>query len=85
MNFNKPIVDLEGKDLPDTNLGKMLAHELVNAQTDKPVKCYELAVRLMKNAPIELDTDDSALLKEFITTNKNFTNLVKAQLLLLFS
>jgi hypothetical protein len=84
LNLNKALTDLDAKDIPNTNMGKMLANALVQANKGDILKHWEWALKLNAGNEIDLDSSDKSKLKEFIEVNEGFTILTKAQLLLEF-
>ena len=84
LDFNKQLVDLDGKTIDNTNLGKVLAQQLVQSNKGDALKFWELALKLQKGEIIDLDTADQTLIKEFIKSTDTLSNMGKAQLLLVF-
>jgi len=84
LNFNIAITDLDGKDIPESNLGKTIAQTLAFARDGDALKLFDYALKLQKGEVISPDTSDSVMLKERIRGADSLTNLVKAQALLIF-
>ncbi|URM37130.1 hypothetical protein [Flavobacterium anhuiense] len=81
LNLNAPVLDLDGKEIENTNIGKTLASALAGSSSGDPLKYMHWATKLHKGEPLELDPSDLSLLKDFVTANQGFTNLLKARIL----
>jgi len=84
LDFNKALVDLDGKEIENTNLGKVLAQQLVQTNKGDALKFWEIALKLQKGEVIDLDTSDQTLIKDFIKSADTLSNMGKAQILLVF-
>lgn len=84
LDFNKALVDLDGKEIENTNLGKVLAQQLVQTNKGDALKFWEIALKLQKCEVIDLDTSDQTLIKDFIKATDTLSNMGKAQILLVF-
>lgn len=82
--MNVSILGLDGVELPDANMGKLVAQMLVNGSKGDALKYFHWAQKLHKGEPLELDPSDSETLKNFIKDNDQLTILVKAQALACF-
>lgn len=85
IDFNIPLKDLEGNDIPQSNMGKILANTLVTNSSGDALKFWDWALKLHNGAPLSLDTSDKNTLKAFIEKNESLTILSKAQLLILLN
>jgi hypothetical protein len=85
LNFNFNLVDLDGKEIENGNLGKILANNLINQTKGDAVKYWEWALALNKGQVIDLDTSDQDTLKTFIKDSEVLPVLTKAQSLAVFS
>ena len=83
-NFNFPLVDLDGKEIEGTNIGKVLAQQLMQSTKGDAVKFFELALDLHKGKVVALDTSDQTTIKDFVKNLETLTNLAKAQILSIF-
>lgn len=81
VSLNFSIKDLEGKEIPDSNAGKVIANLLANANEGNAVKYVAWALTFHAGGEVELDKADFDTLKSLISDSKNITNLVKAQAL----
>lgn len=84
IDLNKALVDLDGKAIPDTTQGKVLALQLANSPTRDGItatKHWDWARRLNKSEPLELDRADLRALTEFVETSPQLSALSKSQLL----
>lgn len=85
IDFNIPLKDLEGNDIPQSNMGKILANTLVTNSSGDALKFWDWALKLHNGALLILDNSDKNTLKTFIEQNESLTILSKAQLLILMS
>lgn len=82
LNLKKPIIDLSGKEIENSDLGQLLAQMLASASTkENAIKMYYWATKLYAGEEIDLDPSDTSILKSFIEGNEQLTVLAKAQLL----
>lgn len=84
LNFNFPISDLDGNEIPESNLGKTIANVLVSARDGDALKLWDIALKLQKGTELDLDTSDTQMLKDRIKNADSITILVKAQALQVF-
>ena len=87
LNFNQPFIDLDGKQIEETNQGKTLSQALaqsLDAKETDVLKFWDWATKLHKGEEIDLDQADQVKLKAFIDKS-NFNVLVKHNLLENFS
>lgn len=84
LQFNVPVLDLDGIEIPDANLGKLIAQTLVSARDGDALKLWDIATKLQKGEELKLDASDTSMLKERIKSADSLTILVKAQALQLF-
>ncbi len=83
LNFKKPFLDLDDKEIPDSDQGKALAQALSASLDPKEgdlIKYWEWALKCHKGQAIDLDKADQKKFREFIEKT-NFNVLVKAQLI----
>lgn len=83
LNFNKSLKDLDGKEINNANMGKILANTLVSQGKGDPIKYWGWALNINEGKELDLDKSDFEHLKEFIN-NCDLPILTKAQLLLEF-
>ena len=82
VNLNKSILDLSGKEIPESNLGQLLSQLLAGASTkENAVKMYYWAQKLYAGEELDLDPSDTSILLSFVETNEQLTVLAKAQIL----
>lgn len=84
LDFNLPIVGLDGTVIEGSNMGRILADQLAISAKGNALKYWEMATRLYKAEVIDLDQSDQTAVKEFIEKHESLPNLTKAQLLLVF-
>ena len=85
LNFNFNLVDLDGKEIENGNVGKILANNLINQTKGDAVKYWEWALALNKGNILDLDTSDQETLKTFIKDSEVLPVLTKAQSLTVFA
>jgi len=82
INLNKPIVDLSGKEIENSNLGQLLSQMLATASSkENTIKMYYWAQKFYAGEELDLDPTDLSILKSFIEGNEQLTVLAKAQIL----
>jgi hypothetical protein len=84
LNFNFKLIDLDSKEIEESNAGKLLARTLVNQSKGDAIKFWELSLKLYNGEVVDLDTSDQNLLKTFIKDSESITILGKGQLLQVF-
>jgi len=85
INMNTAILDLDGKEIPESNIGKVIAQVLVQGSKGDALKFWHWAQKMYAGEELDLDPSDSETLKNFIKDNEQLTILVKAQALACFS
>lgn len=85
LNFNKSLVNLEGNEIAGSNMGKILANELVSSNKGDAIKFWETALKLQKGEEIDLDTSDQNTIRDFVKNTETLPNITKAQILLVFN
>lgn len=81
VDLNKNLVGLDGKDIPDTNLGKIVATAMANAVYGDSSKTMPIAEALYSGEVMDFDPEEYEILKNFVTNNTGFSNLVEYQIL----
>lgn len=85
LDLNKNLLDLDGKEIENSNLSRLLAGLLMSQKTGDSVKFFDWAVTLHKTGIIEVDNADFNTLKTMVKDNSEYlTILSKAQLLKYF-
>lgn len=84
INMNLPIFGLDGKEIPESNIGKLIAQVLGQSSKGDAVKLWFWAQKLYAGEELELDPSDAELLKQFVKENDSITILAKAQALACF-
>ena len=83
LNLNKALVDLEGKEIKEANMGKTLGNFLAGNKTElDAVKAWELAAVLHAGKTAQIDSSDLDKLEKSIEGSTVLTPLAQAQLLL---
>ena len=81
IDLNKPIVGLDGKEIEESNLGKIVSQMLVTATKGDALKFWSWANKLYAGETLDLDPSDKEVLKNFIKDHEQLTILTKAQVL----
>ena len=83
LNFN--LVDLDGNEIKDSKLSKILAGLLMSQKSGDAVKFFDWAVTLHKSDAIQVDASDLTLIKGLVKDNSEYLTIIsKAQLLKYF-
>lgn len=74
---------LDGKNIAikDCNIAQAVANELAVSTEGDSIKKLSWAMNLFQKGSIQVDSSDFNKFKEFIEENKNFTILLKGQIL----
>ena len=81
INFNKNLLDLEGKEIEGANIGKIVAQTLVQSSKGDALKYWGWATKMNAGEELDLDKSDTETLKNFIKESEGLTILTKAQAL----
>lgn len=84
IDLNKAILDLDGKEIEGSNLGKLVAQMLVTSSRGDALKFMAWALKLHNGETLELDPSDKETLRNFIKDHEQLTILSKAQMLQCF-
>lgn len=85
LDLNKNLSDLDGEEIENSKLSRLLAGLLMSQKTGDSVKFFDWAVTLHKTGIIEVDEADFTTLKTMVKDNTEFlTMLSKAQLIKYF-
>lgn len=79
LNFN--ITELDGKEIPNANAGKLVAQTLVQGTKGDALKFWDWAVALNKGEVIDLDSSDQETFKNFVKDSEALPIISKAQIL----
>lgn len=80
INFNYNLVGLDGKEMADANIGKVLANSLfVEAGDIEPIKAVSWAKKLYAGDDIDLDKGELESLKKWLKAEKRFAVALKAE------
>lgn len=81
INLNKNLNGLDGQEIKDTNIGKIVANALASSSQGDALKLMTWATKLYNGEQLDLDPSDLITFKEFVNSNQNFNLLLKAQVL----
>lgn len=81
INFNFNLLDLDGNEIENSNVGKLIANMLVQQSKGDALKFWDWALDLNKGKELDLDSSDYETLKNFIKDNEQLTIIAKAQIL----
>lgn len=81
IQLNKNLIGLDGQEIEQSNMGKLLAQILVSANKGDALKFWTWANKLHAGEDLDLDPSDAETLKNFIKDSEQLTILSKAQIL----
>lgn len=81
INLNKNVVGVDGKELQDSNMGKIIANALASSQNGDALKLMDWALKLYNGKELDLDPSDLQVFKDFVLNNQSFTVLLRARIL----
>lgn len=81
IDLNKSVLDLDGKEIENANMGKIVANFLVNESKGDPLKFWEWALKLNKGEVLDLDKSDQDTFKTLIKETEKLPIITKAQIL----
>ena len=81
ITLNKDIIDLDGKAIPNSNMGKILANQLSQHKGGDALKLWDWAQKLYNGKKLDLDPSDLATLKNFVEHESGLPNITRAQIL----
>jgi hypothetical protein len=81
INFNKNCLALDGQEVADTNIGKIVGQSLIQSGKGDALKFWHWANKMYKGEELDLDPTDTDVLRNFIKENETMTIWVKAQAL----
>jgi hypothetical protein len=81
IDLNKCLTDLDGNEIKESNMGKIVAQMLVSSSKGDALKYMAWALKMHAGESLELDPSDVETLKNFIKDHDQLTILSKAQML----
>lgn len=81
IDLNKSLIDLDGKEIADSNMGKIVAQTLITGSKGDALKFWDWANKLYKGEILDLDKSDQEVFKNFIKENEGLPIITKAQIL----
>lgn len=81
IDLNKSVIDLEGKEIADSNIGKIVAQMLIQATKGDALKYWDWAQKLYKGEILDLDRSDQEVFKNFVKDHEALPIITKAQVL----
>lgn len=81
IDLNKSVKDLDGVEIPDGHMGKIIANMLTQSIRGDALKYWGWALKLNNKEELEIDQSDFETLKEFVKNHEQLTILTKAQVL----
>ena len=73
IDLNKSLIDLEGKEIADSNMGKIVAQTLITGSKGDALKFWDWANKLYKGEVLDLDKSDQEVFKNFIKENEEWS------------
>lgn len=81
IDLNAPIIDLDGSEIKDSNMGKIVAQMLITETKGDALKFWDWAQKLYKGEVLDLDKSDQEVFKNFIKDSEKIPIITKAQIL----
>jgi hypothetical protein len=81
LNLNVNLVGLDGVEIPESNVGKLIGNLLASDNKGDALKKFSIAQKLYNGETVDLDPSDTLMVKSFIEQNEQMTVLAKAQIL----
>lgn len=81
IDLNKSVLDLDGKEIENANMGKIVAQFLVNESKGDALKFWDWALKLNKGEVLDLDKSDQDTFKTLIKETEKLPIITKAQIL----
>lgn len=81
IDLNAPIIDLDGSNIQDSNMGKIVAQMLITETKGDALKFWDWAQKLYKGEVLDLDKSDQEVFKNFIKDSEKIPIITKAQIL----
>ena len=81
IDLNAPIIDLDGTEIKDSNMGKIVAQMLISETKGDALKFWDWAQKLYKGEILDLDKSDQEVFKNFIKDTEKIPVITKAQIL----
>lgn len=81
INLNSALVDLDGNEIADSNMGKILAQLLISETKGDALKFWDWAMKLHKGEVLDLDKSDQEVFKNFVKETEKLPIITKAQIL----
>lgn len=81
INLNSALVDLDGNEIADSNMGKILAQLLISETKGDALKFWDWAMKLHKGEVLDLDKSDQEVFKNFLKETEKLPIITKAQIL----
>lgn len=81
VNLDFQLKGLDGKEIPESNAGKILSQSLANDSGKNPVKVWAWAQELYNGKSLKLDPSDLEFLKQLTTDSPYLPAMTKAQIL----
>jgi hypothetical protein len=81
LDFNFNLKGLDGKDIQDSNAGKILAGVLSMQNKGNSIKLFDWALKMYNNQPLEIDDTDCDVLLRLIESTEQLTILAKVPMI----
>jgi septin family protein len=81
INLNFNLIDLDGTEIENSNIGKIIAQFLISETEGNALKLWDWSQKLYQGKPLELDESDQNDLKELIKKTNKLPIITKAQIL----
>ena len=81
INLNSALLDLDGNEIADSNMRKILAQLLISETKGDALKFWDWAMKLHKGEILDLDKSDQEVFKNFVKETEKLPIITKAQIL----
>lgn len=81
LKLNAPVKDVDGNDIPGTNLAHLLAEGLLSGNSGPALKFLDWAISLRSKGELTLDRTDFDILKNYVENGTIWKNIAKARIL----
>ena len=81
INLENPLIDLDGKIIPNTAMHKIVANLFCNSRSHEPAKFLHWAQELWAKKQLQVDKVDKEKIMSTIRDAEGLTNIAKAQIL----
>lgn len=81
IDLNKNVKELDGSEIPNANMGKIIAQTLIQQHEGDPLKYWFWANKLYNGEVLDLDKSDKEVFMKFVKNTTALPIITKAQIL----